>query len=276
MSRRLIVLNVLLLAIAVSAAGYTARELMMPGSKPAPARPAGKPDATAKTDGAGKAGAASKGQATAKPDAPKPDATPAPPAPAATGSTATGSAARPVPASYAMVASRNLFSPTRTEQPVVATPARTAPPQPKPNLYGVIVREGTPIAYLEDPATKRVAGYRLGDSIAGGTVNAIHADHVVLNRPDGPVDVRLRDPGKPRPAPQPTTAPAAGIPPATTAQPGTPTPPTSVIPPAAVVPQPGIQPGQIPGQPTAPARRPLPPNVLRRTAPGAPNDGSQP
>src|SRR2546425_1533713 len=43
---------------------------------------------------------------------------------------------------------------------------------------GVVLRDTNPIAYLEDPLTKRVAGYRIGDTIAGGRVEAITADHV--------------------------------------------------------------------------------------------------
>src|SRR5256886_2728887 len=112
---------------------------------------------------------------------------------------------RLAPQAYNVIAARNLFSPTRSETsgPAVAgnAPALIA----KPSLHGVVLREGSPIAYLEDPMTKRIAGYRIGDPIAGGTVQTISADAVVIARPDGMVDVRLRDPSKPRP--QPTAAP---------------------------------------------------------------------
>ena len=112
--------------------------------------------------------------------------------------------AAPAPAAYGVIAARNLFSPTRSEAP----PAPVAPTValPKPNLFGVVVRDGASIAYLEDPVTKRVAGYRQGDAIAGGTVQTISSDRVVLARPEGNVDVRLHDPSRPRP-PAP---PAAG------------------------------------------------------------------
>src|SRR5215470_2187803 len=93
------------------------------------------------------------------------------------------------PQAYSVIASRNLFSPTRTEAsgPAVAgnAPALVA----KPSLHGVVLRDGSPIAYLEDPLTKRIAGYRIGDPIAGGTVQTISADAVVISRPDGMVDV---------------------------------------------------------------------------------------
>jgi hypothetical protein len=162
------------------------------------------------------------------------------------------------------VASRNLFSPTRTEAPVAAQANRQAAALPKPTLHGVVLRDGTPVAYLEDPTTKRVAGYRLGDSVAGGTVKAINADHVVLNRPEGAVDVRLRDPAKPRPAAPAATAPG---------QPQTrETPSRGAVVQPPVIPQPGVTPGHPvqPGVPIPP-RRMLPPNVLRRVPPPASN-----
>ena len=194
--------------------------------------------------------------------------------------------ARPPASAYNMVASRNLFSPTRTEAP--SSSVITAAPVVKPNLYGVVVRDSGSIAYLEDPTTKRVAGYRVGDRILGGTVQSIKRDAVTIDAPGGAMDVRLHDPGRPRatPAtavgtPQPSVAPALPgvIPPAA--------PPPTTMPPATVA-QPPMQPGQPPGvmmptppptvatpgqppvvaPPAIPGRRPLPPNLMRRLPPG--------
>jgi hypothetical protein len=182
---------------------------------------------------------------------------------------------RPPAGAYGVVTARNLFSPTRSEAPASSVAAST-PPLVKPNLFGVVLREGAPIAYLEDPATKRVAGYRVGDSIVGGTVQKISADGVTIARPDGAVDVRLRDPSRPRPAPVAQTPPAGtapGAPPvAGSTLPG-------VIPPAAAPPQVAqpVQPGQ-PGQPPpgfVPGRRPLPPNLLRRMPQAPPSNAPQ-
>jgi hypothetical protein len=189
---------------------------------------------------------------------------------------------RPPAAAYTVVSARNLFSPTRTEAPPTAF-AGPVVPLVKPNLYGVVLREGAPLAYLEDPATKRVAGYRIGDSISGGTIEAINSDSVVITRPEGKVDVRLRDPGKPRPTatagatpPIPGAAGVAGAqPPAPAASlPGV-IPPTPTMPSTAAAP-PGVQ-GQ-PGQavpPTVPGRRVLPPNLLRRFPQAPANDATQ-
>ena len=124
---------------------------------------------------------------------------------------------------YDVVVSRNLFSPTRTET-APPTGGATASASPKPNLYGVVLRDGAPIAYLEDPATKRVAAYRTGDTVAGGRVQIIAADHVVLARPEGRVEVRLNDPAKARPQTpplQPTPGQIAPLP-GGLPQPGTP------------------------------------------------------
>jgi hypothetical protein len=195
-------------------------------------------------------------------------------------------------AAYGTVAARNLFSPTRTEAPAPAATA-SASPAVKPNLFGVVLREGAPIAYLEDPSTKRVAGYRVGDNVAGGTVQTISADTVVITRPDGKLDVRLRDPSRPRPASIPAAAAAPGVPggqpavpaalpgviPPAGAAAGAPTPgvppqagitPPGIAPPGVVQPIPGVQPG-VP----QPGRRPLPPNLLRRLPQGAPPDAPQ-
>ncbi len=182
------------------------------------------------------------------------------------------------PANYSAVASRNLFSPTRTEAPPVATTAGAPAPVVKPNLHGVILRDGAPIAYLEDPSTKRTAGYRVGDTILGGSVQTIAADHVLISRPDGIVDVRLRDPAKPKPAaPAATGAPAQrGAAASQTVPPAAPLP--GVIPPAAAPAAPPTTaaepqaPAAVP--PTTTTRRPLPPNLLRRL-PAPPSNAPQ-
>src|ERR671937_835816 len=143
-----------------------------------------------------------------------------------------------------MVASRNLFSPTRTEAPSSSVIA--AAPVIKPNLFGVVVRERGSIAYLEDPTTKRVAGYRVGDRILGGTVQTIKADGVTIDAPGGAMDVRLHDPGKPR------ATPAAVATPPPAAAPALPGVIPPVAPPPPQVAQPSAQPGQPQPQPGQP------------------------
>jgi len=244
MPKKLLLINAILIAIAAGSVVYVVRQAMAPMSMPLPTR--GRP---APGDAA----------AERQPDGGRPGA-----------------------GAYNVVAAKNLFSPTRTEAPV--NPAASAAANlPKPNLFGVVLREGSPIAYMEDPTSKRVSGYRIGDSIAGGTVQAITADTVSITRPDGKMDVRLRDPGKPRPASQPATAAAqpGAQPVANQPLPGVipPATPSAAIPaqPPAVAGQPPVvvpQPGQ-PGVPVIPGRRPLPPNLLRRLPQNPPADAPQ-
>jgi hypothetical protein len=169
-----------------------------------------------------------------------------------------GARSRPSGPTFAAIAEKNLFSPNRTEvgpPPITVTPGMTptgamapapapapAPPLPKPFLNGVVILESGAVAYMEDATTKRVAAYRVGDALAGGTVESIGADHVVLDRPSGKLEIRLRDPSKPRQAvlPQAPTQPRR--------------------PPAGAPPQ--VE--SAPVTPAVPPGRPLPPNLLRR------------
>ena len=146
----------------------------------------------------------------------------------------TAEPARPRPslAAYDVVAARNLFNPTRSE---TAT-ATAAVPTVKPLLYGIVLSDGTSSAFLEDPVTKKVFGYRPGDQVAGGQLERIEADRVVIRRGEGTFEVLLRDPSKPKPvaAAPPPAAPGAQPTPAGSPQvqaPPTPTP-TAPRPPA--------------------------------------------
>ena len=118
---------------------------------------------------------------------------PAPPAPAADVG----------PGAYGVIAARNLFNPSRSETGAVAA----APPVAKPILYGVVVDGAKSRAFLEDPAFKRVAGYSVGDTVGGGTIQKIADDRVLIARPEGVlIEVLLQDPSKPRAAPAATAA----------------------------------------------------------------------
>jgi hypothetical protein len=110
----------------------------------------------------------------------------------------------PVPiGAYQTIATKNLFSPARSE-----TVATVAAPGPKPVLHGVMLDGPKSRAYLEEPPARRVFGYAVGDTIAGGRLDSIGPDRVVITRPEGPVEVLLHDPSKPKPV-----APAAAGPP---------------------------------------------------------------
>jgi len=150
----------------------------------------------------------------------------------------------PLPA-YGVVATRNLFNPNRSE----VTAQAVAAPVPKPILHGVVIDGTTRLAYLEDPTTKRVFGYKTGDTVAGGQLEQIEDDRVVIGRPDGPLEVKLKDPSKPKPvvaapAPPGRVIPRVGIPRAPSI---TPFPPGVTAPRRPSVPR-----------PTPPVRGPLP------------------
>jgi hypothetical protein len=244
MSRRLLAINALLVVVSLVSVGFVVKHLVTSRSAPAPrSRPA--------------AGAAAPASTTEEPRLPA--------------------------QAYNVIAARNLFNPTRTESAVASTPGGPALNIVKPNLHGVVLRDGSPIAYLEDPLTKRIAGYRIGDPIAGGTVQTISADAVVIARPDGMVDVRLRDPSKPRPQPV-AGPPQPGVP---GQQPGPgaqapvlgPQPTQGSIPPRTFVPPPtqaapGMQPPPNPAFPNLPFGRPSP--SLGRRLPPQPADEPAP
>lgn len=194
------------------------------------------------------------------PDRPAPRV--APPAALAPAAGTADSAARPDQRPlYNVIAAKSLFSPSRTEAP--ATLASAAAAAPKPFLHGVVLDDGRSRAYLEDPTTKKVFGYAIGDQVSGGTIETIRADSVVIARPDGKLEVLLRDPSKPKP---PAPAVAAGTPGAPRGQPAA----------AGQNPFLGLIPTQPPASPATPAPTPatppsLPPHVLTP----APTPGAQ-
>lgn len=163
---------------------------------------------------------------------------------------------------YDVVAARTLFNPSRSESaPVAVAPAPAAPPAPRPILHGLVIDEDRSRAWLEDPASKRTFGYAVGDSVGGGRLERIAADRVVIARPEGPIEVLLRDPSKPRPpvaqAATPGRAPRRAVPGVDPAQP--------------VSPQvPGVATPQAPPQPL-----PIPPHLLRRPAVATPPGQSE-
>jgi hypothetical protein len=206
LSKKILALNVVLAGVAVFLAIWLVRDL-------AATRPLPPPPAARKTPGA--PGTESPVQENAAPDR---------------------------LTAYNVIVAKYLFSPSRTEgAPEVVKPVVPLPP--KPILLGVVVDGPASRAYLEDPSTKRVFGYQVGDNVAGGKLEKIGDDRIQISRSDGVMDVMLRDPAKPRPpAPVQATPPGA---------PGAPVPPRAENPPAAA-------------PPAMPGRLPLPPRALRR------------
>jgi hypothetical protein len=148
---------------------------------------------------------------------------PLPPIPAPRASQSTPEAGgppagQPVPiVTYQTIATKNLFNPGRSE----VTVASVAASGPKPVLHGVMIDGDKSRAYLEEPPTKRVFGYAVGDTIAGGRLDSIRPDRVVIARPEGPVEVLLHDPSKPKPVAPAAAGPAVQrVPPEPARSPG--------------------------------------------------------
>jgi hypothetical protein len=167
---------------------------------------------------------------------------PAPPAPRgarpSAAPTSASPAAAPAPASYGIIAAKNLFSPSRSEAPA----GPVAAVGPKPLLHGVVMDGPKSRAYLEDPQVKRTFGYAVGDTIGGGRVESIRVDRVVIGRADGLLEVLLHDPAKPKaptpaaPSPTAAAAPSAVAPPrAGSAEARPPNAPVPAAPPSRVL-----------------------------------------
>lgn len=107
------------------------------------------------------------------------------------------------PAQYGVIAARSLFAASRGEAVVTAS----APAGLKSVLHGVVIDGDQSRAYLDDPVAKRVFGYGVGDPVAGGRLEKILDDRVMIRRPEGVVEVLLQDPAKPQAeAPAPVAA----------------------------------------------------------------------
>jgi hypothetical protein len=137
------------------------------------------------------------------PPAPRAVSAPAPAAPTAPAAAGDGG-----PGAYGVIAARTLFNPSRSE----TAPVVVAAPVAKPILLGVVINGAKSRAFLEDPALKRVAGYSVGDTVGGGTIQKIADDRVVIVRPEGLLEILLQDPSKPRATPAATAVPAGPVP----------------------------------------------------------------
>jgi len=112
-------------------------------------------------------------------------------------------------AAYPEIAAGNLFDPLRMGGAPRAVESSTMP-WTGLVLQGVVVEEGRGRAFLEEPVTKKVAAFSVGDPVPGGVIEKISDDRVVIAGPDGLREVLLRDPSKPRPVlAAVVTAPAA-------------------------------------------------------------------
>ena len=86
---------------------------------------------------------------------------------------------------YGIIASRNVFDPSRS-----AASATAGLPGERPLLYGVVAGTGVESrAYVADPVTKVVRGYLIGDTVGGWRLDQVREDRAVftVTRPGGGV-----------------------------------------------------------------------------------------
>ena len=77
-------------------------------------------------------------------------------------------------------------------------PATAARPKGVPEVQGIIVRDEGAVAYIRDPQTNQVKGYRVGDKVGDAVIEKIGEREVVLTTPTGRIEVRLDErPTKP-------------------------------------------------------------------------------
>ena len=132
---------------------------------------------------------------------------------------------------FNVIVARNLFTESRKERASVSTARAEIPPPPKLILHGVVVDGPSSLAFLEDPATKHIVAYHVGDRVAGGQLLQVTQDGVGILRPDGQIEILLKDPAKSAPPAQPTgPAPPSVAVPATPPSPADPSPPTRPLP----------------------------------------------
>ena len=106
------------------------------------------------------------------------------------------------PADHGVIVARNLFAASRGEVAVMAPMLAGV----RSVLHGVVIDGERSRAYLDDPTAKRVFGYSVGDAVAGGRLERILDDRVVIRGPAGVVEILLQDPTKPQAA-----APTPGV-----------------------------------------------------------------
>lgn len=100
-------------------------------------------------------------------------------------------------------------APRAAAGPVAAAPRRE--PASRPILYGIVLRGEDSVAYMEDPRTGRVSGFKRGDRVGAGVLATIEERHVTIQAPSGAVQIRVDDPkpGGGPPAPRIEVGPGA-------------------------------------------------------------------
>lgn len=99
---------------------------------------------------------------------------------------------------YLVIAEQNLFHPERRIPPLTAEV-----PRPDFVLFGTLVSDSTRIAYISDKKAVRSTpgrgnrqnSLKIGDSLSGYQLREVHHDHIVMQRGDDTMHVRVVSPG---------------------------------------------------------------------------------
>lgn len=87
---------------------------------------------------------------------------------------------------------RVTFPPAAAQSPA-PRPATAARTKGLPEVQGIIVRDEGAVAYIRDPQTNQVKGYRVGDKVGDAVIEKIGEREVVLTTPTGRIEVRLEE-----------------------------------------------------------------------------------
>lgn len=93
---------------------------------------------------------------------------------------------------------RSLFSPSRSDSVSSEATGRAPLTTPTLALYGVAISDDTRVAFVQDLATKQISSYKAGDQLAGGRLERVEPDRVVIMRADGPIEILLHRPKEPQ------------------------------------------------------------------------------
>jgi hypothetical protein len=96
----------------------------------------------------------------------------------------------PSPETFAEIATRPPFDPSRRGAAAAATDASSAPPDVV--LIGVIVDGANSLALLKTAAAPLAAAYRIGAMVSGWQVTEISPDHVVIGAGGVRSEIRLQ------------------------------------------------------------------------------------
>jgi len=104
--------------------------------------------------------------------------------------------------SFDIIASANLFNPSRASKKEEAKVSAAPMPRNQPKLFGTIISGDKKMAILEDPSTRERKTFGLNESVGGFLVSDIQENKVVLSWSGEEVTVQLREDKGVKPLPK--------------------------------------------------------------------------